>query len=109
MAVGRYDFSLSLGTYADFLATHGNRYNANRAAQAQSKIKILEKLPDLEPPEEDDVVTFKFAEADKLSPPMLQLNNVSFGYVPEKLVLKNIDFGVDSDSRMGVVGPNVSC
>lgn len=33
--------------------------NANRAAQAQSKIKVLEKLPELEPPEADDVVKFK--------------------------------------------------
>lgn len=35
------------------------RYNANRAAQAQSKIKILEKLPELELPEDDVVVTFR--------------------------------------------------
>ena len=36
------------------------RYNANRAAQAQSKIKILEKLPELEPPEEDETEKFKY-------------------------------------------------
>lgn len=35
------------------------RYNANRAPQAQSKIKILEKLPELEPPEAEDVETFR--------------------------------------------------
>jgi ATP-binding cassette subfamily F protein 3 len=35
------------------------RYNANRAAQAQSKIKILEKLPELEPPEAEDSESFK--------------------------------------------------
>ena len=35
------------------------RYNANRAAQAQSKIKILEKLPDLEEPETEDTEKFK--------------------------------------------------
>lgn len=33
--------------------------NANRAPQAQSRMKVLEKLPELEPPEEDDVVKFK--------------------------------------------------
>lgn len=41
-----------------FLAS-GLLDNANRAAQAQSKIKVLEKLPELEMPEEDDVVKFK--------------------------------------------------
>lgn len=32
------------------------RYNANRAAQAQMKIKILEKLPELEPPEVENSI-----------------------------------------------------
>ena len=35
------------------------RYNAKRGPQAQSKIKILEKLPELEPPEVETSVTFK--------------------------------------------------
>jgi ATP-binding cassette subfamily F protein 3 len=82
------------------------RYNANRAAQAQSKIKILEKLPELEPPEVDESETFKFADAEKLSPPMLQLSGVTFGYDPEKPILKNIDFDLDLDSRMAIVGAN---
>jgi ATPase subunit of ABC transporter with duplicated ATPase domains len=36
------------------------RYNANRAAQAQMKIKILEKLPELEMPEAEETEKFKF-------------------------------------------------
>ncbi|SCV67351.1 BQ2448_5997 [Microbotryum intermedium] len=82
------------------------RYNANRAAQAQMKIKILEKLPDLEPPEEDDVVTFKFPETDKISPPLLQLSEVSFGYTKDKPLLKNVNIDVGLDSRMGLIGAN---
>ena len=49
------------------------RYNANRAAQAQSKIKILEKLPELTPPEVDETETFRFPETEKISPPLLQV------------------------------------
>ena len=82
------------------------RYNANRAAQAQSKIKILEKLPELEPPEEEDSMKFKFAEADKLSPPLLQLNEVGFGYTPEKLILNGVNLDISADSRIGIIGPN---
>jgi ATP-binding cassette subfamily F protein 3 len=82
------------------------RYNANRAAQAQSKIKILEKLPELEPPEADETETFKFEEADKLSPPMLQLSQVTFGYDPANPILSGIDFDVGLDSRMAIVGAN---
>ncbi|KAL5534704.1 hypothetical protein ACEPAG_1168 [Sanghuangporus baumii] len=82
------------------------RYNANRAAQAQSKIKILEKLPELQPPEAAEIETFRFPECDKISPPLLQLSGVSFGYSPDNPILKNIDFDVGLDSRIAVVGAN---
>ncbi|GAA6052572.1 hypothetical protein JCM3770_003249 [Rhodotorula araucariae] len=82
------------------------RYNANRAAQAQSKIKILEKLPELTPPEEDDVVTFKFPETDKISPPLLQLADVDFGYTKDRILLKGVNIDVGLDSRIGLIGAN---
>ncbi|GJE94176.1 ABC transporter [Phanerochaete sordida] len=82
------------------------RYNANRAAQAQSKIKILEKLPELTPPEVDETETFKFPETEKISPPLLQLNEVTFGYTPDKILLKGVNIDVGLDSRMAIVGPN---
>ncbi|RPD59402.1 P-loop containing nucleoside triphosphate hydrolase protein [Lentinus tigrinus ALCF2SS1-7] len=82
------------------------RYNANRAAQAQSKIKILEKLPELTPPEEEDTETFRFPETEKISPPVLQLNEVTFGYTPDKILLRNINIDVGLESRIAVIGPN---
>ncbi|EGG12464.1 uncharacterized protein MELLADRAFT_32830, partial [Melampsora larici-populina 98AG31] len=83
------------------------RYNANRAAQAQSKIKILEKLPELEPPEDDDVVHFKFASTDKLTPPLLQLNDCAFGYSDDRpMILKDVNIDVTMESRLGLIGPN---
>lgn len=97
------------------------RYNANRgkqivmlsadsadipAAQAQSKIKILEKLPELEPPEEDDSESFRFPEPEKISPPLLQLDEATFGYSPEKIILKNVNIDVQLDSRIAIIGPN---
>ncbi|KAH8922302.1 P-loop containing nucleoside triphosphate hydrolase protein [Atractiella rhizophila] len=84
------------------------RYNANRAPQAQSRIKILEKLPELEPPEDDDVVKFKFAEADKISPPVLQLQDATFSYSDDmsKAILRDVNISVSQDSRIGVIGPN---
>ncbi|KAF9652047.1 P-loop containing nucleoside triphosphate hydrolase protein [Thelephora ganbajun] len=82
------------------------RYNANRAAQAQSRIKILEKLPELEPPEAEESETFRFPETEKISPPVLQLNEVSFGYTPEKFLLKGVNIDVGLDSRIAIVGAN---
>ena len=48
----------------------------------------------------------RFPETEKISPPVLQLNEVSFGYIPEKLLLKGINIDVGLDSRIAVVGAN---
>lgn len=82
------------------------RYNANRAAQAQSKIKELEKMPVVEAPETEDVVRFRLPETEKLSPPLLQLDGVKFGYSKDKILLRDINFDVGQDSRIAIVGPN---
>lgn len=63
-------------------------------------------MPVLEPPESEYVVHFKFPEVEKLSPPIIQMSGVSFGYSKDKILLKNVDLDVQLDSRIGIVGPN---
>ncbi|KAI8981056.1 P-loop containing nucleoside triphosphate hydrolase protein [Pilobolus umbonatus] len=82
------------------------RYNAKRAPQAQSKLKILEKLPALEPPEDEKLVTFQFSNPEQLSPPILQMSDVTFGYTPDKIIIRDVNFDLRMDSRIAVVGPN---
>lgn len=82
------------------------RYNAAKSSEAQSRIKKLEKLPVLEPPEEEQTITFRFPDPEKLSPPILQLSNVTFGYTPDKILLKDVDLDVQMDSRIALVGAN---
>lgn len=82
------------------------RYNAAKSSEAQSRIKKLEKLPILEAPEDDKIVTFKFPDPEKLSPPILQLQNVTFGYDPSKVIMRNVDLDVLMDSRIAFVGGN---
>ncbi|WLF77730.1 ATP-binding cassette, regulator of translational elongation [Lodderomyces elongisporus] len=82
------------------------RYNAAKSQEAQSRIKKLEKLPILEPPEDDKVVTFKFAEPDGISPPILQLQDVTFGYDPSKILFKDVNLDVQMDSRVAFCGGN---
>lgn len=82
------------------------RYNAAKSSEAQSRIKKLEKMPVLEAPESEYIVHFRFPEVEKLSPPIIQMSNVSFGYTPDKPLLKNVDLDVQLDSRIGIVGPN---
>lgn len=82
------------------------RYNAAKSSEAQSRIKKLEKLPLLEPPEDDKVVTFKFPEPDNISPPILRMEDVTFGYDPSKVLLKNVDLDVLMTSRIAFCGGN---
>lgn len=82
------------------------RYNAAKSSEAQSRIKKLEKLPVLEPPEDDKIISFKFPDPDGLSPPILQMHDVAFGYTPEKILLKNVDMDVQMDSRIAFCGGN---
>ncbi|KAI1131082.1 P-loop containing nucleoside triphosphate hydrolase protein [Nemania abortiva] len=82
------------------------RYNAGKAAEAQSRIKKLERMPILQPPEAEYSVKFKFPEVEKLSPPIVQMSGVTFGYSPDKILLRDVDLDVQLDSRIGIVGPN---
>ncbi|KAL2162105.1 hypothetical protein VTH06DRAFT_7890 [Thermothelomyces fergusii] len=82
------------------------RYNAAKSSEAQSRIKKLERMPVLEPPETEYNVRFKFPDVEKLSPPIVQMSGVTFGYTKDKILLRNVDLDVQLDSRIGIVGPN---
>nr|WOF01076.1 P-loop containing nucleoside triphosphate hydrolase protein [Corynespora cassiicola] len=82
------------------------RYNAAKSSEAQSRIKKLEKMPILQAPEAEYSVHFSFPDVEKLSPPIIQMSGVSFGYSKDNILLKNVDLDVQLDSRIGIVGPN---
>jgi ATP-binding cassette subfamily F protein 3 len=82
------------------------RYNAAKSSEAQSRIKKLERMPVLTAPEAEYTVHFKFPDVEKMTPPIIQMSGVSFGYSPDKILLKNVDLDVQLDSRIGIVGPN---
>lgn len=82
------------------------RYNAAKSSEAQSRIKKLERMPVLEPPESEYSVHFKFPDVEKMSPPIVQMTDVKFGYSKDKILLNNVDLDVQMDSRIGIVGPN---
>ncbi|XP_053314984.1 ATP-binding cassette sub-family F member 3 [Spea bombifrons] len=83
------------------------RYNANRAAQVQSKLKLLEKLPELKPVEKESEAVIRFPDGfEKFSPPILQLDEVDFWYSPDRPIFKKFSVSADLDSRICVVGEN---
>lgn len=92
-----------------FIASAGTY--ANLVRQAKSRQKILDKMEAdglIQPVAEDKVFSFKFADVEKLPPPVLSFDEISFAYDgnPEHNLYDNLSFGVDMDSRVALVGPN---
>ena len=59
-----------------------------------------------EKPEEEKPLNFKFPDPGHLPPPVLAFHDVSFGYPGCEPLYSNVNFGVDLDSRVALVGPN---
>ncbi len=83
------------------------RYNAKRASLVQSRIKQLERLPELKPVEREGEVVLRFPEVEKLSPPILMLSGVSYTYDKSKgNLFQNVDLSATMESRICIVGEN---
>ncbi|KAK9825404.1 hypothetical protein WJX81_001288 [Elliptochloris bilobata] len=92
-------FIASCGTYS------------NLVKQAKSKQKILDKMEadGLTPPVvHHRPFSFSFPDCEKLPPPVLPFISVSFAYSgrEEDMLYRDLEFGVDCDSRIALVGPN---
>ncbi|XP_071803384.1 ATP-binding cassette sub-family F member 2-like isoform X2 [Asterias amurensis] len=93
----------------DYIARFGHG-SAKLARQAQSKEKTLSKMVAAgltEKVEDDKTVSFYFPSCNKIPPPVIMVQNVSFKYADDKPhIYKNLEFGLDLDSRIALVGPN---
>ncbi|XP_044113521.1 ATP-binding cassette sub-family F member 1 isoform X4 [Neovison vison] len=65
-----------------------------------------QEAPELLKRPKEYTVRFTFPNPPPLSPPVLGLHGVTFGYEGQKPLFKNLDFGIDMDSRICIVGPN---
>ncbi|XP_044496622.1 ABC transporter F family member 4-like [Mangifera indica] len=82
---------------------------AKEASKNKAKGKVDEDEPLAEAPKKwrDYSVEFHFPEPTELSPPLLQLIEVSFSYPNrEDFRLSNVDVGIDMGTRVAIVGPN---
>jgi ATP-binding cassette subfamily F protein 2 len=92
-----------------FIASAGTY--ANLVKQAKSRQKILDKMEAdglVEKVVPDRVFTFKFPDVEKLPPPVLSFDDISFAYdgKKENNLYEHLNFGIDMDSRVALVGPN---
>ena len=82
------------------------RASAAKAAQAQSRIKALERMDLVDEVIADRAIRFKFPNPEKLSPPMIALRQVDVGYTEGKPILRRIHENIDPDDRIALLGAN---
>ncbi|CAA6606347.1 Uncharacterized ABC transporter ATP-binding protein YheS [Rhodospirillaceae bacterium LM-1] len=82
------------------------RAKATKARQAQSRLKMLEKMELAVPVVEDQPISFDFPAPEAFSPPLIAIDDVSVGYTPGQPVLKNLNLRLDPDGRVALLGPN---
>ena len=56
--------------------------------------------------QEDPEYVFRFPEPDPVSPPILGFNDVDFNYPKGPTLFRDLNFGLDMESRLAIVGPN---
>jgi ATP-binding cassette, subfamily F, member 3 len=82
------------------------RAKASKAKQAQSRLKRLQKLPDLAPAHVDSQFTFSFEQPETLPYPLLSLTDSQCGYSEQAIILDDVGMTLVPGSRIGLLGRN---
>ena len=78
---------------------------ATKAKQAQSRLKMLERLPPPIAPSGERIPSFRFPEVAALAPPLFSLDRVVVGYGATP-VLRDLSLLIDDDDRIALLGAN---
>jgi ATP-binding cassette subfamily F protein 3 len=82
------------------------RAKASKATQAQSRLKMLAKLPPVTETIEERIAPFTLPSPERpLAPPLIRLDDVSVGYDGPP-ILKRMNLRLDIDDRIGLLGVN---
>jgi ATP-binding cassette subfamily F protein 3 len=80
---------------------------ASKARQAQSRVKMLERMKPIAALVTSDVQEISFPPPEKtLSPPIIAVDNVSVGYDAANPVLNRVTLRIDNDDRIALLGAN---
>ena len=80
---------------------------ASKARQAQSRVKMLERMKPVTALVTQDVREIAFPQPEKmLSPPIIAVDDVSVGYDPKQPILNRVTLRIDTDDRIALLGAN---
>ncbi|MDE1151053.1 MAG: ABC-F family ATP-binding cassette domain-containing protein [Micavibrio sp.] len=80
--------------------------SAAKAAQAQSRVKALERMDVVDAVIADRAIKFTFPDPEKLSPPLIAIRHADVGYVPGKPIVRRIHENIDTTDRIALLGAN---
>ncbi|MGK8933165.1 ABC transporter ATP-binding protein [Pluralibacter gergoviae] len=78
---------------------------ASKAKQAQSRVKMLERMELIAPAHVDNPFHFSFRAPESLPNPLLKMEKVSAGY-GDRVILDSIKLNLVPGSRIGLLGRN---
>lgn len=82
------------------------RAKASKARQAQSRLKMIEKMDIVDAVMADRVSAFIFPQPDELRSPIITLDNVDAGYEVGNPILRKLNLRIDMDDRIALLGAN---
>ncbi|WP_404319198.1 ABC-F family ATP-binding cassette domain-containing protein [Malaciobacter canalis] len=83
-----------------------NKARASTAAQAQSKVKLLEKMDEMEDIVHEATIDFDFNFKNTPAKVLLDVKDLSFGYTKDNILFKNISFSLNKSETLGIIGKN---
>jgi len=83
-----------------------NKARASTAALAQSKVKQLEKMDQMEDLGFDATLKFDFNFKETPAKMLLDVKDLSFGYSPENILFKEISFTLEKGECLAIIGKN---
>jgi ATP-binding cassette subfamily F protein 3 len=81
------------------------RAKATKARQAQSRLRMIERIERVLPAHADSPFEFSFAPPDRLPAPLVKLDRVAAGY-GAKPVWEGARMDIGPGARIGLLGPN---
>ncbi len=82
------------------------RAQASKAKMVQSRIKMLERLPELDDLAAIESLDFEFRAAPFAAKTLLEARDLSFGYSADHLLFRHINLTVNARDRFAVIGNN---
>ena len=82
------------------------RASAAKARQAQSRLKLIEKMDIVDAVMAERVTAFTFPDPEELAPPLITLDNIDAGYTPGQPILRKLNLRIDMDDRIALLGAN---